>query len=109
MSLPDSSGQSGSPTRRQEPEVDPGVALDRFVPGIYNYCDRWCKRCPATAQCYLSWYHTLIPAEDRVIRLLADLDWMRRQIEETFPGLRSFKRPGLDGREPREDDGWPRP
>jgi hypothetical protein len=23
----------------------------RFIPGIYNYCDRWCERCPQTAHC----------------------------------------------------------
>ena len=23
----------------------------RFVPGIYNYCDRWCERCPNTSRC----------------------------------------------------------
>jgi len=34
--------------------------------------------------------------EDQVIPLLADLDWMRRQIEATFPGFQDFKRPGLD-------------
>ena len=22
-----------------------------FVPGIYNYCDRWCERCPFTSRC----------------------------------------------------------
>ena len=22
-----------------------------FIPGIYNYCDRWCKRCPFTSRC----------------------------------------------------------
>jgi len=22
-----------------------------FIPGIYNYCDRWCERCAFTAQC----------------------------------------------------------
>ena len=21
------------------------------IPGIYNYCDRWCERCPFTSQC----------------------------------------------------------
>ena len=25
---------------------DPG-----FIPGVYNYCDRWCERCPLTSQC----------------------------------------------------------
>ncbi len=22
-----------------------------FIPGIYNYCDRWCERCPLTSHC----------------------------------------------------------
>jgi hypothetical protein len=22
-----------------------------FIPGIYNYCDRWCERCPFTQRC----------------------------------------------------------
>jgi len=34
--------------------------------------------------------------EDQVIPLLVDLDWMRRQIEATFPSFQEFKRPGLD-------------
>jgi hypothetical protein len=28
------------------------MALDpRFIEGIYNYCDRWCERCPFTSRC----------------------------------------------------------
>lgn len=23
----------------------------KHIPGIYNYCDRWCERCPFTARC----------------------------------------------------------
>lgn len=23
----------------------------RFIPGVYNYCDRWCERCPFTSHC----------------------------------------------------------
>ena len=23
----------------------------KFIPGIYNYCDRWCERCPLTSKC----------------------------------------------------------
>ena len=23
----------------------------KFIPGIYNYCDRWCERCSFTARC----------------------------------------------------------
>lgn len=25
----------------------------RFIPGIYNYCDRWCERCSFTSRCLL--------------------------------------------------------
>lgn len=24
----------------------------RFIPGIYNYCDRWCERCTMTSKCF---------------------------------------------------------
>jgi len=24
---------------------------DNYISGIYNYCDRWCERCPFTARC----------------------------------------------------------
>ncbi len=27
------------------------AADKRFIPGIYNYCDRWCERCPQTLRC----------------------------------------------------------
>lgn len=25
----------------------------RFIEGVYNYCDRWCERCPFTSRCML--------------------------------------------------------
>ncbi len=31
-------------TARKDQEAD-------FIAGIYNYCDRWCERCPATSRC----------------------------------------------------------
>jgi hypothetical protein len=28
------------------------LARDKqFIPGIFNYCDRWCERCPQTSRC----------------------------------------------------------
>ena len=27
------------------------AAEERFIKGIYNYCDRWCERCPQTSHC----------------------------------------------------------
>ncbi|MEA3213227.1 MAG: hypothetical protein QOE70_6284 [Chthoniobacter sp.] len=35
-----------SPKRLRNLADDP-----RFISGIYNYCDRWCERCPFTRQC----------------------------------------------------------
>ena len=22
-----------------------------FIPGVFNYCDRWCERCPFSSRC----------------------------------------------------------
>jgi len=27
------------------------IGNPKFIPGIYNYCDRWCERCPLTSRC----------------------------------------------------------
>src|SRR5688500_10207507 len=27
------------------------AADPRFIPGIYNYCDRWCERCALSHRC----------------------------------------------------------
>ncbi len=39
------------------PEADPFVMAERadkdYIEGIFNYCDRWCERCPFTARCLL--------------------------------------------------------
>ena len=33
-------------------EIDQSDNKDsKHIPGIYNYCDRWCERCPFTARC----------------------------------------------------------
>lgn len=28
------------------------AANPRFIPGVYNYCDRWCERCPLSNRCF---------------------------------------------------------
>lgn len=27
------------------------VQNPNLIPGVYNYCDRWCERCPLTSRC----------------------------------------------------------
>jgi uncharacterized protein YdhG (YjbR/CyaY superfamily) len=34
-----------------EERMDELARDPRFIPGIYNYCDRWCERCAFTARC----------------------------------------------------------
>ena len=34
-------------------EFEKLIASGQFIEGIYNYCDRWCERCPMTAKCML--------------------------------------------------------
>jgi hypothetical protein len=40
---------ASTPMKKQDSgNLSPG---QNFIPGIYNYCDRWCERCPFTARC----------------------------------------------------------
>ena len=34
-----------------EDRMDELAGDPRFIPGIYNYCDRWCERCELTSRC----------------------------------------------------------
>lgn len=34
-----------------EDRLDELAGDPRFIPGIYNYCDRWCERCELTSRC----------------------------------------------------------
>ncbi|MBM3240957.1 hypothetical protein FJZ31_32140 [Candidatus Poribacteria bacterium] len=36
---------------------------ERFIPGIYNYCDRWCERCSMTQRCLLYYQDSRREAE----------------------------------------------
>jgi len=44
--------------KREPSDEDVDEMLDlaknkNFEPGIYNFCNRWCEKCPDTAKCYL--------------------------------------------------------
>lgn len=32
-------------------DLKKSIENPQFIPGIYNYCDRWCERCPFTSRC----------------------------------------------------------
>lgn len=55
---------------------------ERFISGIYNYCDRWCERCPLTGRCQLYYEDNLRKEEHELAGedpndpevLMSDLD-----------------------------------
>jgi hypothetical protein len=75
--------------------LDPGVDLTQFISGIYNYCDRWCARCPMTAKCYLYWQEQQTAAEHRAAGRDPH-DWavvmedVRKQFERAIEMLREM-------------------
>jgi len=89
----------------------------RFIPGIYNYCDRWCERCAFTSRCMnyamgeeeklaiigiersMAAWATLLrrfPDHEDAIFSLGTLKRLLRQVETAFPNARAFQHPGFD-------------
>ena len=40
-----------SQTSMDADDLQKFVQSGRFIPGIYNYCDRWCERCSMSSRC----------------------------------------------------------
>ena len=65
-----------------------------FIEGVFNYCDRWCERCPFTSHCRLFADHAETEAElDPALKAVVDAPplageveprpaWMQELIEE---------------------------
>jgi predicted protein tyrosine phosphatase len=78
----------------------------KFIPGIYNYCDRWCERCPFTSRCLIgidrsiaAWKMLLsyFPEQQQaILNLFGSLENLRKRVEAQFPQARAFRRPGFD-------------
>jgi hypothetical protein len=56
------------------------------ISGIYNYCDRWCERCPLTSRCLVYATETEDPSESNDIR--NEMFW--RQIGDTLTEVREL-------------------
>ena len=63
---------------------------ERFISGIYNYCDRWCERCPQTSRClnFSISEEELSDPDARDIRNEAFWRKMSEVLEEAFALLR---------------------
>ena len=44
-------GQDATGRNMKAKDLRKLAANPRFIPGVYNYCDRWCERCPLSNRC----------------------------------------------------------
>jgi len=58
--------------------------MPNFIPGIFNYCDRWCERCAFTKRC----------------RVFADLQRFEAEHREWDSFFEALERAGCDVRSP---------
>src|SRR5574341_771910 len=61
----------------------------RFISGVYNYCDRWCERCPLTARCLVYATEREQDTEDPGSRDINNRAFWER-VEETFREAREM-------------------
>lgn len=54
----------------------------RFIEGIYNYCDRWCERCPLTSRCLLYATEQLDEPDPAERDIRNEAFW--RRLQDTF-------------------------
>jgi len=59
--------------RLRELAADP-----QFIPGMHNYCDRWCDRCPLTSRCLTYAMEQEADAEESVSRETGNRAFWRR-------------------------------
>ncbi|MCU0396332.1 MAG: hypothetical protein MUF29_10515 [Chitinophagaceae bacterium] len=57
---------------------------DQFIPGIYNYCDRWCERCAFTSRCRTYEGTSDLSPEQRDINNQAFWDNLSSQFAEAL-------------------------
>ena len=80
-----------------------------YIPGIYNYCNRWCERCPFTARCmnFAMGEEYFPDQEARDINNAAFWDQMHEMFEATLGLIREMaEEAGLDLDALEVDEEW---
>src|SRR6187549_1842421 len=57
---------------------------DNFIPGIYNYCDRWCERCTFTSRCRSYENNSKLPPEQLDIKNKSFWDNISSNLEKAM-------------------------
>lgn len=71
--------------------------ISKYIPGIYNYCDRWCERCAFTNRC-LNFENTgALSPEENDISNKAFWENLGKRFEDTIKLLdKAAKKYGID-------------
>ena len=71
-------------------ELDKLARDPRFISGIYNYCDRWCERCPFTSRClnFAMEQAEKRTEEERDVENKAFWDHLGKMFEQTIEMIR---------------------
>ena len=63
---------------------DPLFDNPQFIDSIFNYCDRWCERCPMTRRCRLFAMEALDEAEEKMTSLDEENQNFIKRLEKTL-------------------------
>ena len=69
------------------------------IPGVYNYCDRWCERCPFTSRCASYEHSSVFEAKTAGMGMDAPEFWeaLHQNLSETVTMVKNMMREqGLD-------------
>jgi hypothetical protein len=75
----------------------------RFISGIYNYCDRWCERCPFTSRClnFAMEQAENLTEEERDSNNQAFWDHLHNMLQETMQMIQEdAAKSGIDLNDP---------
>src|SRR5712692_8983535 len=77
----------------------------RFISGIYNYCDRWCERCPLSDRCLTYAMEKADDVGDPAARDISNKkfwDKLHGVFQQTFEMVReTAKERGIDLNDPK--------
>ncbi len=71
-----------------------------YIPGIYNYCDRWCERCPFNKQCQNFQIQSDIDFDDENLNVNAFAMLIQRNLKDAVEMLEKIaNETGIDWEE----------
>ncbi len=83
--------------------------MDRqFIPGIYNFCDRWCERCAFTACCRVYADEAKLSEDQKDMSKEAFWEYLDQSLQQALDLIQQqMEEMGIDWEEPETETGDP--